>query len=119
ADEDEAFTATLAQRLGLRYFARKVLLLTGNIEEAGRDARRDFFEELSKQHGFTHIALAHTRNDRVETFLINLLRGSGLEGMVSMAPVSGKIIRPLIETSREEIEGYLRERGQVWSTDDS
>lgn len=117
SDEDETFTATLAQRLGFRYFSRKVWLIAGNTEASGRDARRDFFDELAEQHGFTKIALAHTRNDRVETFLINLLRGSGSEGLVSMVPVSGKIIRPLIETSREDIEAYLKERNQAWRTD--
>jgi tRNA(Ile)-lysidine synthase len=119
ADEDERFTAALAQRLGVRFFTRKVLLIMGNTEAAGRDARRDFFNELAEQHGFTKIALAHTRNDRVETFLINLLRGAGPEGLVSMAPVSGKIIRPLIETSREQIEAYLEEQNQPWQTDDT
>jgi tRNA(Ile)-lysidine synthase len=119
ADEDEAFTEALAQRLGLRYFSRNVLLMPGNVEAAGRDARRAFFNELAEQHGFARIALAHTRNDRVETFLINLLRGSGSEGLVSMAPISGKVIRPLIETSREEVEDYLTERHQPWQTDSS
>jgi tRNA(Ile)-lysidine synthase len=119
ADEDEAFTAALAQRLGLQYFSRKVLLPTGNIEAAGREARKDFFNELAERHGFVRIALAHTRNDRVETFLINLLRGAGSEGLVSMAPASGNIIRPMIQTSRQDIENYLRERHQDWQTDSS
>jgi len=119
ADEDEAFTASLAQRLGLRYFSRKVLLTAGNVEASGRNARRAFLNELLEQHGFTRIALAHTRNDRVETFLMNLLRGSGSEGLVSMAAVSGNLIRPLIETSREEVESYLKDRGQAWQTDAS
>src|ERR1700704_2978060 len=46
SEEDERFTAVFAQRLGVRYFTRKVLLITGNIEAGGRDARRDFFNEL-------------------------------------------------------------------------
>jgi tRNA(Ile)-lysidine synthase len=117
SDEDEAFTAALAKRMGLRYFSKKVLLKPGNVEAAGRDARRAIFNELAEQHGFARIALAHTRNDRIETFLLNLLRGSGSEGLVSMAPVSGNIIRPLIETSREEVENYLMERNQPWRTD--
>ena len=91
----------------------------GNIEAAGRDARRDFFSEIADQNGFRAIALAHTRNDRVETFLLNLLRGSGLEGLVSMAPVSGRIVRPLIEVGREAVEAYLRQREQPWCTDES
>ena len=119
SDDDAAFTATLAQRLGLNFFTRRVLLIAGNIEAAGRDARKDFFNEVANERGFTKIALAHTRNDRVETFLLNLLRGAGSAGLVSMPPVSGTTIRPLIETSREEVEAYLREQNQPWRTDDS
>jgi tRNA(Ile)-lysidine synthase len=119
SEEDERFTAALAQRLGVPYFARRVLLMGGNIEAAGRDARRDFFAEVADQNGFKAIALAHTRNDRVETFLLNLLRGSGLDGLVAMAPVSGRVIRPLIEVARESVETYLRHRQQSWRTDES
>ena len=117
SDEDETFTATLAEQLGVRYFSRKVLLLAGNVEASGRDARKDFFHELAKLHGFKSIAVAHTRNDRVETFLLNLLRGAGPEGLVSMAPIAGKTIRPLIKTSREDVEAYLEERNQPWRMD--
>ncbi len=88
-----------------------------NLEAAGRQARKQFFNEVAAEHGFTKIALAHTANDRVETFLLNLLRGSGSEGLASMRPVSGAVIRPLIETGREEIERYLNEQNQNWRTD--
>jgi len=118
ADEDEAFTKSLSERLGLEFFVRRVSL-SGSIEAAGREARKEFFAELTHGYGFTKIALAHTRDDRVETFLMNLLRGSGPEGLVSMAPVSGNTIRPLIETSRADIEAYLKDRNQIWRTDAS
>jgi tRNA(Ile)-lysidine synthase len=55
----------------------------------------------------------------VETFLMNLLRGAGTEGLVSMAPVAGSVIRPLIERSREEVESYLKDRNQGWRTDET
>src|SRR3989442_9659026 len=116
SDDDEAFTKDLAASLGVAFFATKVALLgpssaasprplpggEANLEVAGRNARRAFFNEIAGRYGFTKIALAHTRNDRVETFLINLLRGSGSEGLVSMAPISGNTIRPLIERGRDE-----------------
>jgi tRNA(Ile)-lysidine synthase len=117
ADEDESFTAALAQRLGLNFFARRVVLIGGNTEASGRDARRDFFNELAAEHGFTKVALAHTLNDRVETLLFNLFRGAGAAGLASMAPVAGTTIRPLIETSRGEIEAYLQTANQPWRTD--
>ena len=119
SDEDETFTATLAHRLALNFFTRRVLLIGGNIEAAGRDARKEFFNELVKQHGFTKIAVAHTRNDRVETFLLNLLRGAGSAGLASMPPVSETTIRPLIDISREEVEAYLAEQNQTFQTDAS
>jgi tRNA(Ile)-lysidine synthase len=119
SDDDQRFTAALAEGLGVPYFTRTVLLMGGNIEAAGRDARRDFFSEIAGQNGFTRIALAHTRNDRVETFLFNLLRGAGLNGMVSMAPVSGSVIRPLIEAGREAVEAYLHQQEQPWRIDKS
>jgi tRNA(Ile)-lysidine synthase len=119
ADQDARFTASLAERLGVPFFMRRVALIGGNIEAAGRDARRDFFAEVADQNGFTRIALAHTRNDRVETFLLNLLRGSGYDGLVAMAAVAGRVIRPLIEVDRTAIEAYLKENNQAWRTDES
>lgn len=119
SDEDEQFTAALAHRLGVPYFTRRVLLMSGNIEAAGRDARRDFFSEIADRNGFSAIALAHTRSDRVETFLLNLLRGSGLDGLAAMPPVSGRVIRPLIDVGRQAVEVYLGQLGQTWRTDES
>jgi len=138
SDTDEEFTKELAGTLGVPFFATKVALsgpapaasalwlsrrpLPGgeaNLEAAGREARRQFFDEIAASQGYTKIALAHTRNDRVETFLMNLLRGAGSEGLVSMAPVSGNTIRPLIETGRNEVEAYLTENNQSWRTDSS
>jgi len=119
SDDDEAFTAQIAQSLGLKFFTRRVVLVAGNIEAAGRDARRDFFHDLAAEHGFAKIAVAHTRDDRVETFLLNLLRGAGSTGLSSMPPVSGRTIRPLIKSSRSEIEAYLSEKKQIWRTDAS
>ncbi len=84
---------------------------------AGRAARKAFFREIAEVHNFRRIALAHTRDDRVETFLMNLLRGAGPEGLVSMAAVSGDTIRPLIDISRNEVEKYLEQRGESWRTD--
>jgi tRNA(Ile)-lysidine synthase len=119
ADEDQDFTAELSRRLGLPFFSRRVQLMAGNTEAAGRDARNDFFREVAAKHSYSKIAVAHTRNDRVETFLLHLLRGSGAAGLGSMAPVAGIKIRPLLECTREEIEVYLVEKQQAWRTDTS
>src|SRR5438552_2703868 len=74
SDEDAAFVAALAQRMGLTFFQRRVVLIGGNMEAAGRDARKDFFFELARKHGYSKVAVAHSRQDRIETFLLNLLR---------------------------------------------
>jgi tRNA(Ile)-lysidine synthase len=116
ADEDEVFVKRLAETLDVAFFGKKVSL-QGNVEAAGRQARKQFFAEISARHGFTKIALAHTQDDRVETFLMNMLRGSGAAGLVSMSPVSGQIVRPLIDTRRAGIESYLGGRGQDWRID--
>jgi len=117
SDEDENFTRSLSEKLTVPFFSKKVLIVKASVEAEGRQKRKQFFAELVSAHGFTKIALAHTRNDRIETFLLNLLRGAGMEGLVSMEAVVGNIVRPLIDTSRTDIEAYLKEQHQEWRTD--
>ena len=119
SDEDATFVEALANRLAVPHFTRRVAFSSddGNIEASGRAARREFFNHILRESSFDKIALAHNQNDRVETFLLHLVRGAGMEGLVSMAPVTGQIIRPLTETDRTSIEEYLRSRGQPWRTD--
>jgi tRNA(Ile)-lysidine synthase len=119
SDGDEAFVAELAAQLGARYFTRRVSIADrgGNLEGEGRAARKEFFQDLAREHGFTKVALAHNREDRVETFLLHLMRGSGTEGLTSMAPVSGGTVRPLLDTPRDQIEEYLQFKRQAWRTD--
>src|SRR4029453_844462 len=77
----------------------------------------EFFQSVMQTHGFEKLALAHNREDRVETFLLHLMRGAGTEGLISMAPVTGATVRPLIEVPRREIEAYVQETGRTWRTD--
>ena len=88
-------------------------------EEAGRNLRYESFhkalEELGAPDG--KIAVAHNRNDLAETMLWNLIRGSGMRGMAGIPPVRDGIIRPLLHTSRAEIENYLKERHESYCTD--
>jgi len=80
-----------------------------SLEEAARRARYNFLEEVANQLGASKIALAHTASDQAETLLMRLMRGSGLDGLSAIPPVRDKIIRPLIEVFRGEIEDYCRE----------
>jgi len=78
------------------------------LEETARNMRYAFLEETAQVVGANVIATAHNANDNVETLLLHLLRGTGLHGLAGMAPRRGKVVRPLLTTSRAEIEEYLR-----------
>ncbi len=86
-------------------------------EEAGRVLRYRAFEEALPEEEVCKIAVAHNQNDRAETMLFHLFRGSGLRGLGSIRPVREKIIRPLLCLSREEIESYLVEKKIAFCTD--
>ena len=87
------------------------------LEEAGRQARYQAFEDAAKSCGGAKIAVAHNKNDQAETVLMRLCRGAGLKGLSGIAPVRGEIIRPLIDCTREEIEGYCREQSIDYCVD--
>src|SRR6185436_12035596 len=119
SDQDERFVQKLCEQLQIPLHATRVRVgdQPGNIEAEGRRARRQLFAELVERHHYDRVALAHNRDDRIETFFLNLLRGSGSEGLTSMEPVTGNLIRPLVELPRADIETYLREKSQPWCTD--
>lgn len=88
------------------------------VEEAGRAARYDFFRSIADNQEHTgvmpektRIAVGHHRDDQAETVLMNLCRGSGLQGLAGMQPRNGAVIRPLLQVSRAQIERYVRMRG--------
>ncbi len=126
ADEDEKFIRLVAARLSLplfvgsedvRSYARERRL---NIEEAGRGFRYDFLKKTASELGGAKIATGHTMTDQAETFLIRLLRGSGLRGLAGIYPtVEGRIIRPLVRVERKEVEAYLKERSLEFCVDES
>ena len=126
AGEDELFAIRTAQKYRLplyikrediRDYAKKQGL---NIEEAGRERRYEFLKKTAARIGATKIATGHTMTDQAETLLMRLLRGSGRRGLAGISPVvDGWIIRPLIETQREEAAAYLKARGLPARTDES
>ncbi len=90
----------------------------GNLEEICREARYRFLESARRKIGFDKVALGHNRGDQVETVLMHLLRGSGLEGMKGMLPMRDDIyIRPLLEATREEILLFLEEERLLYVLD--
>ena len=88
-----------------------------SCETAARRLRYAFLEKTATEEGYSCIALAHHESDQAETVLMHLVRGSGLGGLTGMAPRSGKIVRPLLRHSREEILQFLREKGRAYRTD--
>ncbi len=92
---------------------------SSNLEEKLRVVRYQFLERVRKEKKSTLIAVAHHQDDQAETFLLRLLRGSGMRGLSSMLPKNGPIVRPLIETSRVDILRYLTERDLTYRTDKS
>ena len=126
ADAGEAFVQDLSKSLGLTCESRKVdvaslsRMLKKSIEETAREERYRFLEEVCRRHHARKIALGHHAQDQAETVLMNLLRGSGREGMKGMAPVrDGLYIRPLLNVTRTEISHYLSERHVPYLTDPS
>lgn len=77
-----------------------------SVEEAGRNARYEFFEEIAQKYSINKIAIGHNKNDLVETLIMNILRGTGTQGLKAILNKNGIYIRPLLDISREKIEEY-------------
>lgn len=118
ADLDEQLVRERAEHYYLPCSVlRPKRLPQGNLEETLRNLRYAFFERRRLRDGFRSIAVAHTRDDQAETFLLRLLRGAGLDGLSSMSPRTGAVIRPLLQTSREDVLLYLAARGLAFRRD--
>lgn len=123
SDRDETFVRGLAERWRTPFYrvdfrteeyARKNRL---SIEMAARRLRYEWLESLRQELGCQAIAVAHHRDDNVETVLLNLFRGTGLSGLRGIRPRNGYVIRPLLGVSRQEIEAWLRGEGLSFVTD--
>jgi tRNA(Ile)-lysidine synthase len=90
-----------------------------SIEMAARDLRYDWFNEIIEKHGYDYLATAHHQDDVIETFLINLSRGSGIKGLSGIQPKTGFIIRPMLFTNRIEILDYCMKMKIKYRTDSS
>ncbi len=127
AEEDAAFVAEMTRGLGVSYHegagetrahAERLRL---SIEDAARRLRYAFFTSVARDVAAQVVATGHTRDDQAETVLMRLLRGSGLRGLAGIPPVRRlddlRLIRPLLEVPRAEVEAYLRTRGLAWRED--
>ena len=113
AEEEEKYVQNYCEEKGIQFFVKRIdvqqIANTKKIgtEEAGRKIRYEFFEEVMREAKANKIAIAHNKNDKIETIIMNLLRGSGISGLKGIEPIRDNIyIRPLIECERQEIEEY-------------
>ncbi len=122
---DEKFVKELGERLSVPVFtmqfdtkkhARKNKL---SIQIAARNLRYSWFKELLEKHNFHYLLTAHHTDDSLETSLINFIRGSSLEGLMGIPEINGKIVRPLLAFSKEEIFTYSKENNINWRDDKS
>ena len=123
SNRDEAFVQQLCQKfdipLHVTHFDTTDYAHTKriSIEMAARELRYQWFEPLRQSIGASVIAVAHHRDDSVETFLLNLIRGTGINGLKGIAPKNGYVVRPLLQESRENILDYLQHLNQEYVTD--
>ena len=125
ATRDEAFVADFCREREIPFHVEHARVYEQaeawgvSVEEAGRRARYEFLERTARQIGAERIATAHHRDDQAETVLLHLLRGTGTEGLAGIPPVRGKLIRPLLDTPRSEIEAYLSHHGLSYVEDET
>jgi tRNA(Ile)-lysidine synthase len=125
AARDEAFCRALAEKMGIPFRAERADVadlaarLRTSLEDAGRQARYEFFDRVAVDLGAAAIATGHTRDDQAETFLLRLVRGAGPRGLASIYPRSGKVIRPLLDVGREELRTYLASMGEDYCDDET
>jgi tRNA(Ile)-lysidine synthase len=129
ADADLVFARELAAGLGLPFHEARVDAAAEaeqkreTIEEAARRLRYGWFRQLMAASEVDAVATAHTRDDQAETVLAKFLRGAWTEGLSGIHPVvdfpEGRILRPLLQSTRPEIESYLKASGQGWREDSS
>ncbi|NTW11517.1 MAG: tRNA lysidine(34) synthetase TilS, partial [Chlorobiaceae bacterium] len=125
SDADERFVTEFCRRLGIECFTARfdtrlaAAELKKSIEESARHLRYGFFAKLAEERGFTRIATGHHVNDNAETMLFNLFRGVSLPSLAGIRERNGMIIRPLLLFRREQISGYLEEKGIAARQDSS
>jgi tRNA(Ile)-lysidine synthase len=86
---------------------------------AARDLRYEWFREVAQKNRYDYIVTAHQQNDQAETFFINLLRGTGLDGLTGMQVLEGNLFRPLLSFQKEEIKSYAQQNKWSWREDSS
>ena len=125
SDGDELFVKSLAEQYDIplfstRFETKSIAESEGiSIQMAARDLRYEWFEEIRDRYHYNYIAIAHNSDDVIETFFINLSRGSGIKGFTGIKPKTGNIIRPLLFASREKIVNFIQTSSYLYREDSS
>ena len=125
SDKEEEFVLQTCESRHISCYAKRfsteeyALQEKISIEMAARDLRYEWFNQLMDQHNYDFLATAHHQDDVIETFVINLSRGSGIKGLSGIQPKSGRIIRPMLFTNHAEIVDYCTRMGIDYRTDSS
>jgi tRNA(Ile)-lysidine synthase len=125
ADLDEKFVVDYCKKNNIKCFAKKFNTSAYaedkgiSIQMAARELRYNWFNEILTQYNFDYLLTAHHANDNIETFFINLLRGSGINGLKAILPKKNKLVRPLLFATRAEIESYIAKNNILYREDSS
>lgn len=124
SDGDEVFVRNLAKTMEVKLYVTKPEPEILNphqvsIQMAAREFRYRWFDEILTEHQYKGVIVAHHADDQVETFFLNLTRGTGAEGLTGMAEINGKIIRPLLSFSKDTLKSYMISHEYKWRNDSS
>ena len=125
SDGDEELVREWAEERGIAYFSKvfdtkEYCRVKGvSTQVAARDLRYGWFNSLMLEHSFDYLAVAHNLNDSVETFFLNILRGTGIQGLTGIRRKNGKIIRPLLSITRREIAEFVKKEKIPFREDSS
>ena len=125
SDADETFVRDLALTYKVPFFSKKFDTQDEadrrgiSIQMAARDLRYEWFAALCEKQGYDYTAVAHHREDQAETFFINLLRGTGIHGLHGILPRQGRVIRPLMFASRDDIAAFIKSNHLKYREDSS
>lgn len=125
ADKDEQLVQSICSELGvfchIKSFETKAYAKQNGVstQMAARDLRFSWFNQLCEEEGYEKIVLAHHRDDSIETFFLNLSRGTSLRGLRGIQPQNDRLIRPMLSFSKEEILHFAKSEGLKWREDAS
>ena len=123
SNRDEQFVRNVCAKYGVELFVTSFDTIgyaqkqKVSIEMAARELRYGYFEQLKQDKGFDVVAVAHHRDDNVETLLLNLIRGTGIKGLTGIRPKNRFYVRPLLDVSRADVMAYLESLGQDYVID--